>query len=158
MTKAAYCVRAGIRGIYAEAFRDGGYAAIGWEEIGDLSGVPRGDEGALGALYDAAYPDDGKQRRGLNVGQIRRFLWELEVGDVVVTPMDPPERLLVGVVTSGYYYGATSDCPYPHRKKVEWSDEPILRSSLCADTAYSPCCPNRLQGTASRRVARSRRP
>ncbi len=68
MTKAAYCVRAD-RGIYADAFRNGEYAAIGWEEIGDLSGVPRGDGGALGAVYDAAYPNDVGRHRAVNVGQ-----------------------------------------------------------------------------------------
>jgi restriction system protein len=129
MTGAAYCVRAD-RGIYAEAFRAGGYAAIGWEEVEDLSGIPRGDDRALGALYDAAYPDDGKRRRGLNVGQIRRFLWELEPGDVVVTPMRRSEYLIVGITDSPYYYEVTPEYPHGHRRKVRWLDEPVLRSSL----------------------------
>ena len=129
MTRTASCVRAD-GGTYAEAFKGGGYAAIGWIPEKDLSNIPEGDTAALAAAYDTEYPSDGKSRRGLNLGQIGRFLWGLESGDVVVTPMDPPERLLVGVVTSGYYYEASSDCPYPHRRKVEWFIEPVLRSSL----------------------------
>lgn len=129
MTKAAYCVRAD-RGAYAEAFRDGGYAAIGWREIGDLSGVPPGDNEALAAVYDAAYPTDGKLRRAHNVGQIRRFLWEIKPGDVVVTPTRRSEYLLVGEVDSPYYHEVTPECPYGHRRRVRWIDEPVLRSSL----------------------------
>lgn len=124
----AYCVRAD-RGNYAEAFKKGDYAAIGWE-LGDLSGIPRGEDAALSAAYDASYPNDGKRRRSMNVGQIRRFLWEIESGDVVVTPTREPGRVLVGVAGERYYYETTPDCPFPHRREVRWMEDPILRSSL----------------------------
>jgi restriction system protein len=129
MTKGAYCVRADS-GRYAKAFKDGGYAAIGWEETGDLSRIPRDDAEALGAAYDVAYPNDGKRRRDLNLGQIGRFIWGIRPGDVVVTPMEQPKFLLVGVVSSPYYYEITTGCPYGHRREIRWLDEPILRSSL----------------------------
>lgn len=128
MTKGAYCVRAD-GGRYAKAFRNGGYAAIGWE-LGYLSGVPRGDDDALAAAYDAAFPHDGKPRRARNVGQIRRFLWGIEPGDVVVTPMKESGYLLVGVAGDRYYHEVTPDCPYAHRRSVRWEDEPVPRSSL----------------------------
>jgi restriction system protein len=128
MTKAAYCVRAD-RGNYAGAFKNGGYAAVGWE-VGDLSRVPRGDEEALGASYDAAYPEAGRAHRGQSVGQIRKFLWEIGPGDVVVTPTAQAGHLLVGVAGDRYYHGATPDCPYAHRREISWQDEPVLRSSL----------------------------
>lgn len=132
MTKAAYCVRA-EGGTYARAFRDGGYVAIGWE-VGDLSGVPRDDLEALGAAYNSAYPDDGRLSRAQNIAQISRFSWAIEPGDVVVTPMRRPEYLLVGVVESPYYHEVTPECPYGHRRRVRWSDEPVLRSSLPVPT------------------------
>ncbi len=127
--RAAYCVRA-HGGRYAEAFRDGDYAAIGWVPEEDLSPIPRGDAAALGSAYDSSNPGEGKLGRGHGIGQISQFLWEIGTGDVVVTPMDPPERLLVGVVSSDYYREDTPDCPYPHRKKVEWLAEPVPRSSF----------------------------
>ncbi len=128
MTKAAYCARAD-RGNYAEAFKKGGYAAIGWE-LEDLSDIPRGEDAALGVAYDASYPDDGKRRRGMNVGQIRKFLWEIESGDVLVTPTRDPGYVLVGVAEERYYHEITPDCPYPHRREVRWLEEPVFRSSL----------------------------
>ncbi len=127
MTRAAYCVRA-RGGEYAEAFRAGGYAAIGWEELGDLSGIPRDDAVALGAAYGAAYPTEGAARRGQSISQIRWFSWEIEPGDVVVTPMEDSRYLLLGVVGSPYYYEVTPECPYGHRRGVRWLNEPVLRS------------------------------
>lgn len=136
MTRAAYCVRAD-GGTYAEAFKAGGYAAIGWLPARDLSDLPRDDAAALGAVYDSEHSGElGSRSRGHDIGQVGQFLWGIQPGDVVVTPMKPPERLLVGVVSSGYssgyYYDVASDddCPYPHRRKVEWLDEPLPRSSL----------------------------
>jgi restriction system protein len=129
MTKAAYCVRADS-GAYAKAFREGGYAAIGWREIGDLSDILQNDDDALSAAYDVAYPNDGKPRRDQNLGQIGRFIWDIRPGDVVVTPMKQPEYVFVGVMDSPYYYEITPECPYGHRRKVRWLDEQILRSSL----------------------------
>lgn len=132
MTRAAYCVRAD-GGRYAGPFKDGGYVAIGWIPDRNLSGIAHDDTAVLGTAYESEYPSDGKARRGQGIGQIGRFLWEVKTGDVVATPKHPSEqRVLVGVVSSGYYYdGVTSDgCPFPHRRKVEWLDEPVLRSSL----------------------------
>ncbi len=132
MTKAAYCVRAD-GGTYAEPFKSGGYVAIGWMPGKDLSGITRDDDAALGAAYDSAYVSEESRPRGHDLGQIGRFLWKIEPGNVVVTPKHPSEqRVLVGVVDSGYYYEANpdDDCPYPHRKKVAWLEEPVLKSSF----------------------------
>jgi restriction system protein len=133
MTGAAYCVRAD-GGIYAEAFKAGGYAAIGWLPTRDLSDVPRDDATSLGTVYDSEHSSDLESRpRGHDIGQVGQFLWRIEPGDVLVTPKRPSEqRVLVGIVRSGYYYEAAPDdgCPYPHRRKVEWFDESILRSSF----------------------------
>ena len=127
--RAAYCVRAD-GGRYAEAFRDGGYVAIGGMPDEDLSGIPRGDAAMLGSAYDSSNPGEGKLGRGHGTSQVGQFLWEIDTGDVVVTPMKPPGRLLVGVVSSDYYREVTPDCPYPHRRAVEWLDETVPRSSF----------------------------
>lgn len=131
-TGAAYCIRAD-GGTYAEAFKAGGYVAIGWMPGEDLSGIPRYDTAALSAAYDSAYVSAESRPRGHDLGQIGQFLWKIESGNVVVTPKHPSEqRVLVGVVDSSYYYEADpdDDCPYPHRKKVAWLEEPVLRSSF----------------------------
>ena len=129
MSGSAYCVRAD-GGRYAEALRDGGYVAIGWMPDEDLSGIARDDTAVLGSAYDSVHPGQGRLGRGHSIGQISQFLWEIGTGDVVVTPMDPPERLLVGVVSSDYSREVTPDCPYPHRRAVEWLEGTVPRSSF----------------------------
>jgi restriction system protein len=96
----------------------------------DLSNVSEGDITSLGSFYDSVYPGDVKLRRAQNLGQISRFVWNIEPGDVVVTPMLQSEYLLIGVVDSPYYYEVTPDCPYGHRRRVKWATEQVLRSSL----------------------------
>lgn len=166
MTKAAYCVRA-VGGKYADDFKAGGYAAIGWMPDEDLSGIEaQSDPTALGAIYDSAHPSEGKARRGQGKGQIARFLWATKTGDAVVTPKHPSEQcVLVGVASSGYYYEATpDDCPYPHRKKVEWLEEPVLKSYFSVPvqrilTSPEPSSRYDLLMNCSKRLARrSQRP
>ncbi len=128
MANAAYCVRA-EGGTYAQAFKNGEYAAIGWMSD-DLSKISHGDMKSLSEIYDSTYPEDGKLRRAQNLGQISRLVWDIQSGDVIVTPTLQSKYLLIGVVDSPYYYEVTPDCPYGHRRKIKWSDELLLRSSL----------------------------
>jgi restriction system protein len=130
MTK-AWCVRADF-GTFTQQFRQGGFAGIGWEKVGDLSAISSRDE--LYPVYKAAYPEDKSNIVvGIQVGQMCRFLLEIAPGDVVVTPDANTELLWHGVVEKEpHYIYAPHDpaCRYPHRRPVKWSTEPILRSGL----------------------------
>ncbi|MGD9364715.1 MAG: restriction endonuclease [Desulfobacteraceae bacterium] len=123
-----YCVRAEF-GTYAQLFIDGGYAAIGWIPETDLSEIKTRDE--LYPLYKKAHPNDTSNVViGQQVGQIARFLLEIQAGDYVIVPASNTEFIYYGVVEKNpYYYSADSDsCPYPHRKKIKWNTEPVQRS------------------------------
>lgn len=126
-----WCVRA-EGGRYAEHFINGGYVAIGWSEIGDLSAVTTREE--LYPIYRAAYPDEKSNLViGQQVGQIERFLLEIEAADYVITPALDTELLHYGQVQAdpSYFYAATDDgCPFPHRRRVKWSKETLKRSGL----------------------------
>jgi restriction system protein len=126
-----WCVRADA-GRYAPAFLQGGFAGIGWEEIPDLSGVTSRDE--LYPLYRTAYPDDDSNIVvGQQVGQLARFLIDMKAGDTVITPEANTELLRVGVVApapSYFYIPNDPACRYPHRRRVEWFQKPLMRSGL----------------------------
>jgi restriction system protein len=126
-----WCVRANS-GEFAHAFVDGGYAAIGWERMADLSGVTSRDE--LYPLYHATYPKEVSNIVvGQQVGQIARFLLEMKAGDTVITPDANTELLHHGVVEAdpSYFYVANDPlCRYRHRRRVKWSSEPLLRSGF----------------------------
>ena len=124
-----FCVRAEF-GQYASAFKQGDYAAIGWLPKDDLGKFNPDNYEKLKALYSSHHSDDSPLSIGQNVGQIARFLFEINPGDIIVTPMFEYENLIVGKVTSDYYYETDHMCPWPHRKKVEWEEKTILRSTL----------------------------
>ena len=79
-----WCVRAEF-GTYAKQFVDCGYVAIGWMPNSDLSSIKARDE--LYPLYKSEHPDDTSNIViGQQVGQIARFLLEIQPGDYVITP------------------------------------------------------------------------
>ncbi len=79
-----WCVRA-ESGIYTEQFVSGGYVAIDWMRKVDLSAVESREQ--LYPLYKQAHPNDTSNIViGQQVGQIARFLFEIQAGDYVITP------------------------------------------------------------------------
>jgi restriction system protein len=99
-----WCVRADF-GLFTKQFREGGFAGIGWEKMGDLSGVFSRDE--LYPIYKASCPEDTSNTViGIQVGQVARFVLEIASGDVAVTPDNNTELLWHGVVEKvpRYFY------------------------------------------------------
>lgn len=125
-----FCVRAEF-GSFTKHFLDGGYIAIGWLPENNLSQIKSRDE--IYPLYKAAHPKDTSNVViGQQVGQIARFLLEINSGDYVITPAQNTEFIYYGIVEDdAYYFADNSDgCPYLHRKKVRWHKEPIQRSQF----------------------------
>ena len=125
-----WCVRAEF-GSYTQAFVDGGYAAIGWMPEFDLGTV--GSRDALYPLYKQVYPKDiSNIVIGQQVGQIARFLLEIQGGDYVITPASDTEWLHYGSVSAdpSYVHAAPDACPYRHRRRVEWAPKRLKRSDF----------------------------
>ncbi len=126
-----WCVRAEF-GTYTEHFVGGGYVAIGWMPDTDLSQITSRDE--LYPPYKAAYPDDTSNIViGQQVGQIARFLLEMQAGDFVITPASDTELLHYGQLAGDpSYVFATDDdgCPYRHRRRVKWAPQTLKRSNF----------------------------
>lgn len=125
-----WCVRADS-GKYAEHFIDGSYFGIGWSELGDLSSVKSKEE--IYHLYKKAFPKDSKIVTGQQVGQISRFLLEIQAGDYVITPCSDTENLLYGQVKpdpSYYYFSDNDACRYGHRRSIQWHKKLLNRGSF----------------------------
>ncbi len=126
-----WCVRAEF-GKFAANFVAGGYVAIGWLPDNDLSDVTTREE--LYPLYKTAYPDDTSNIVvGQQVGQIGRFLLEMQAGDHVITPDAESEWLYHGVLgaDSSYYLAAGDDgCPFRHRRRVDWGKKRLPRNQF----------------------------
>ncbi len=115
-------------GKYIEHFVTGGYAAVESESI-DLSSVGSRDD--LRRRYRQAYPDQERQREGVQVGQFAAFHLDMREGDYVITPTSDTEWLLFGRVTGGTVHVSADDgCPYRNRRSVDWAATPLRRHDL----------------------------
>ena len=102
------------------AMRDGSYAAIGWDAIGDLSTIAAGDHvrEAVRSLLEQEYPGDARTL-STKAGEIRDFIERMQAGDVIVAA-DGQRVLGVGRVAGSYRYEDTEPTGAPHRRAVEW--------------------------------------
>jgi predicted Mrr-cat superfamily restriction endonuclease len=126
-----WCVRAEF-GTYTKQFVEGGYVGIGWMRNTDLAAVRAREE--LYPLYRQAHPDDTSNIViGQQVGQIARFLFEIQAGDYVITPAADTEWLHYGKVAPdpSYAYSPGDDgCPYRHRRRAEWAKKRLKRGEF----------------------------
>lgn len=119
-------------GALIDMFLTKNIAAIGWEEIGNLSGISK--EEMLGKIQKT-YPQlkQGAFRNILSI--LYRFTNEINVGDGVVT-YDPSQRNYhLGKIESEYIYDEHND-EWPNVRKVNWEKE-ISRDNLSVSAKNS---------------------
>jgi restriction system protein len=107
-------------------------AAIGWGALKDLAAIT--NRASLREIINSAYPEYKPGTVRSSVGQVFRFLREIQVGDQVLT-YDPGARVYyLGEVIGEYEYKPTLVKGYPHTLPVRWNTDPILRDSLSVPT------------------------
>lgn len=131
MAKTMWMIRAGRGAFLSQDFEDNSYVAIGWEKIRDLSDIKSWDE--LNAIYKEAYPDQKLGKYRMNVGQINRFRFEIQVGDAVITYNHEFRYYLVGEIVSEYTWEAGSPGDHNHIRKVNWIGK-VNRDDLSTQT------------------------
>jgi len=94
-----------------------GFVSVGGEEIGDLSGIH--DPEAIRRITRVTVADRSDRAIALFVGYWRRFLWEAEVGDLVVLPLRD-RTVAIGVLVGPYHFVATAEPHARHRRAVSW--------------------------------------
>jgi 5-methylcytosine-specific restriction enzyme B len=102
------------------AMRDGGYVAIGWNALGDLSPLVNADDAkeSIRREFESHYPNDAKVITR-KAGEIRNFVKKMEEDDVAVAA-DGQNVLGIGRVTGSYRYENVAPTGAPHRRTVEW--------------------------------------
>jgi 5-methylcytosine-specific restriction protein B len=98
--------------------RDGGCVAIGWADLGDLSGYEKDapSKERLIRLCGERYPGS-PQQTGKAANQVLGFAKGIANGDVVLA-CDGQTVLGVGRVSGDYFHEPGSD--FPHRRPVRW--------------------------------------
>ena len=99
-----------------DEWRDGGFIAIGWNDIGDISGMSKAEfDSRLEELLDS-HPDWTKA--GAN--QVWRFARHMQEGDRVVANQGTSEVVGLGTVAGPYYFVQKGN--HWHRRDAEWDD------------------------------------
>ena len=124
-----WMIRAGEEAAHFEEFETGGYAGIGWKEIGEVPADVDPDE--LERRLAAAYPDYKPGAFSNWSAQIRRFLTELAIGDGVVTYDRKNQTYLVGEITAPVEW--RPDLPLPRVYPVRWAHR-VPRNELSEST------------------------
>lgn len=115
-TQRAWVVRAGKAGVHADAFEQQGIVGVDFSPMADLTGMGRQ---AIIARAREVFPT--KHLAGNVAGQLDRFVNEVAVGDLIVTPNGETRELLYGRVTGAYDDRSTPAIgDYRHVRTVEW--------------------------------------
>lgn len=96
--------------------------AIGWHEVGDLTGVTSREQ-VLDRVR-RAFPENTAMQNAMSAGQLYRFVLEIQRGDYVLTPIKTTRTILIGRVQSDYRFDPDLFAPtYPNIRKVKWLTE-----------------------------------
>lgn len=133
-TQHLWMIRAGEGAKWIEEFLQHGVVAIGWRQMGPIDpGVAR-DE--ISRIAVATWPEANKHRIASGVGQVYRFLNELQKGDAVVS-YDPSRRIYhVGIIEGDPEYKPELIEGLPRIRAVRWFAE-VPRDKLTVSTRNS---------------------
>jgi restriction system protein len=129
-----WMVRAGGGAFLIEEFLKNGYVAIGWIEMDNLTKIK--DKGGIEKLYDKSYPDDKPGHKRTSMSQISKFVFEMEIGDWMVTYNPELRKYHIGTIKSDYLFVQDAPSEYRHQRKVEWKYA-VDRDSLAVATKNS---------------------
>lgn len=97
---------------------DGSFVGIGWSELGDLRALGS-DRVALKEHLAGCFPEAKAGAIPVWAGMLYRFVNEIQVGDLVVSPDRPTRTINIGQISSDYYFAGVG-VVHPNRRKVEW--------------------------------------
>lgn len=134
-----WCVHAD-KGTYTDQFVNGGYIGYG-RDWPDLSSCDNRDDIRQKLEEKQIFePGTSKYVVGAYVGMMARFLFDIQVGDWVITPSADRRVLWYGKASGEhcYYSCATADgYPASMRRKMDWADQTLLRGSLSIPLQYT---------------------
>lgn len=95
---------------------NGGFIAIGWEELGDISGLNRAEFDTRRDELIAQYPEKWT-KTGVNQAWVFR---QIQKGDRIIANRGTQEVLGIGTVTDSYYF--VPNVRHGHRLPVHWDN------------------------------------
>lgn len=118
----------------------GGYAAIGWAELGDLSSLldDKDAKEKIAAMLTQEYTTYNPNTASRKAGEIRNFAREMSERDIVLVA-DGSRIRGVGLVKGPYRFDSTTPEDAPHRRAVEWHDRTEWKSPVTEGLRTTVC-------------------
>lgn len=148
MTK-YWAISMGAGGKYLAAAQHGGFIAIGWNNLGDLTWLTQDQKYADSppqSLKNEIKNRYGQTWSATKIGNAAGQIWRLVVGlgkdDIVLARDSANKQVIAGRVIGDYEFNPEGDdqCPYQHRRTVDWiknisrdSMSQKLKDSMTAD-------------------------
>ena len=111
-------IHGGVGGDARDIFIKKNQIALGWDNLGDLSKLPKSRDAYKDKMKEVM-PDRKEGYYPVAAGQIYRFVNEMKKGDVIVYPSKPDRTVYIGEVTGEYIYVKDED-GYSQRRAVKW--------------------------------------
>lgn len=108
--------------------------AIGWDAMGDLSGIADDREAFKKRLVEV-YPDTKAGAINTVAGMPYRFCYEMKIGDYVVYPSTRDKKIHIGKIKGDYEYKPSLSKTYCNVRKVEWL-KAVPRTSVSQGALY----------------------
>lgn len=105
-----------------------GAVRIGWDELGDLSGIDASREAFKEAVAERM-PHLGEQKIPSSAGTLYRFVHELHDGDIIVCPNRKKKKLDIGTVSGPYEFHPESSV-HKQWRPVDWVRTGVPRREL----------------------------
>lgn len=130
-----WLVRAGRYGEQEESALQHNVAAIGWDDLPDLSSIKSKEE--LKDLYERVYPGNKKMALANEVGQLWTFINKIQVNDLIVLPLKLRYAIAIGRVMGPYQYRTDLSPNIYHARPVKCIKTDIPRTAFEQDLLYS---------------------
>jgi len=121
-----WIVRAGDKGVLIDVFQNKGIVAIGHNYLGDLANVS-GEEEIREKLRECR-PQFNERQIGMRVKKISSFLYDMTLGEWIITYNPKNREYLIGKIISKYKHDPESG-KYHNIRRVKWSHS-VKRDNL----------------------------
>jgi predicted Mrr-cat superfamily restriction endonuclease len=116
----------------AQGFFGDSVVRIGFGSVTDLRGLPA-NRADIAADFEAHHSEPTPGRISMSATQLYRFAHEIEIGDVVVTPVARNRSVSVGII-DGPYDWDEGPRDFKHLRRTVWLRHGMSRDRLSAST------------------------
>ncbi|MCA1549178.1 restriction endonuclease [Bradyrhizobium sp. BRP19] len=132
---AFWVVRAGKHGVNEDYAVENNVAVIGWDSVGDLSGIATKE--AMLAHVQGVYHEKSLGVQRIWAGELWAFKDKIRNGDWIAVPLTSRSAIAIGRVAASYRYVADAPAGAGHQRPVEWVRTDLPRSEIDQDLLYT---------------------